>query len=394
MAFSVQTLLDNLNDSGNELNMIVLDACRDNPFGWSRSGSRGLSVVGRAPAGSIIMYATSANSTAADGTGRNGLFTSQLLNNIKNQSLSIRDVFDKTGEDVLSVSGGKQHPELSLRFFGASSAYLGARPAPAVQPAPVAQQTPAPVLTVQPAPASAVPSGFVRINGGTFTMGDSASGQRRVSVSSFNVSRYEVTQKEYQEIMGVNPSNFKGDNLPVERVSWFDAVEYCNKRSRREGLTPAYTITGRTPTTEYPITFATVTWNRNADGYRLPTEAEWEYSCRAGTTTAYNTGSSISGNTGWYKANSGSSTKPVGQKPANAWGLHDMHGNVWEWCWDWYEAYPNTAQTDPTGAVSGVNRLMRGGSWFHSAENTASAARNSSNPNGRGSDNGFCLVRP
>ncbi|MDR0501733.1 MAG: SUMF1/EgtB/PvdO family nonheme iron enzyme [Treponema sp.] len=374
--------------------MIVLDACRDNPFGWSRSGSRGLSVVGRAPAGSIIMYATSANSTAADGTGRNGLFTSQLLNNIKNQSLSIRDVFDKTGEDVLSVSGGKQHPELSLRFFGASSAYLGARPAPAVQPAPVAQQTPAPVLTVQPAPASAVPSGFVRINGGTFTMGDSASGQRRVSVSSFNVSRYEVTQKEYQEIMGVNPSNFKGDNLPVERVSWFDAVEYCNKRSRREGLTPAYTITGRTPTTEYPITFATVTWNRNADGYRLPTEAEWEYSCRAGTTTAYNTGSSISGNTGWYKANSGSSTKPVGQKPANAWGLHDMHGNVWEWCWDWYEAYPNTAQTDPTGAVSGVNRLMRGGSWFHSAENTASAARNSSNPNGRGSDNGFCLVRP
>ena len=124
-AVSVQTLLDNLTDAGNELNMIVLDACRDNPFGWSRSGSRGLSVVSRAPSGSIIMYATSANSVASDGSGRNGLFTGQLLNNLKSPGLSVRDIFDRTGEDVLRVSGGRQHPELSLRYFAASSVFLG-----------------------------------------------------------------------------------------------------------------------------------------------------------------------------------------------------------------------------------------------------------------------------
>jgi|GEM_PF-2323161 len=153
-AVSVQTILDNLDSAGNELNMIVLDACRDNPFGWSRGGSRGLSVVSHAPPGSIILYATSANSTAADGTGRNGLFTSQLLNNLKTPGLSVRDMFDKTGEDVLKASGGKQHPELSLRFFGASSVYLGTRPSqpPVPAPAPVVTPTPAP----QPAPVPVV----------------------------------------------------------------------------------------------------------------------------------------------------------------------------------------------------------------------------------------------
>jgi tetratricopeptide (TPR) repeat protein len=140
-AVSVQTLLDNMNDAGNELNIIVLDACRDNPFGWARSGSRGLSMV-HAPAGSIVMYATSAGSVADDGTGSNGLFTGQLLNNLKTPGLSVRDLFDKTGEDVLRVSGGRQHPELSVRFFGASSAYLGTRPTPNTPPPGVQPPTP------------------------------------------------------------------------------------------------------------------------------------------------------------------------------------------------------------------------------------------------------------
>jgi len=155
-AVSLQFVLDTMGEAGNELNMIVLDACRDNPFGWARGGSRGLTMVSAAPSGSIVMYATSANSTADDGTGSNGLFTGQLLNNLKTPGLSVRDVFDKTGADVLRVSGGKQHPELSIRYFGASSAYLGTKPAvatsqpaPAPQPAPVVQPTPAP----KPAPA-------------------------------------------------------------------------------------------------------------------------------------------------------------------------------------------------------------------------------------------------
>jgi len=236
------------------------------------------------------------------------------------------------------------------------------------------------------------PAGFVRIQGGTFTMGSPANEpyrkgdegpQHQVTVGSFYMGKYEVTQKEYQEIMGTNPSNFKGDNLPVERVSWYDAIEYCNRRSQKEGLTPAYTINGNN-----------VTWNRGANGYRLPTEAEWEYACRAGTTSAYNTGANISDNTGWYYDNSGSKTHPVGQKPANVWGLYDMHGNVWEWCWDWYGNYSSGSQTDPVGASSGTSRVVRGGSWAGDAENVRSANRFSNSPGYRYFNLGFRLVRP
>ena len=239
------------------------------------------------------------------------------------------------------------------------------------------------------------PAGFVRINGGTFTMGSPANEasrgsnetQHQVTVSSFSIGKYPVTQKEYQEVMGSNPSYFKGDNLPVERVSWYDAVEYCNKRSQKEGLTPAYTISGSGDS-------RTVSLNRSANGYRLPTEAEWEYACRAGTTTAYNTGASISDNTGWYSSNSGDKTHPVGQKTANAWGLYDMHGNVWEWCWDWYGSYASGAQTDPVGASSGSYRVGRGGGWYNSAVGLRSASRSYDNPGYRFDHIGFRLVRP
>jgi len=180
---------------------------------------------------------------------------------------------------------------------------------------------------------------MVQINGGTFTMGspaneasrDSDEIQRQVTLSSFQMSRHPIIQSEYQEIMGTNPSDFKGDNLPVERVTWFDAIEYCIKRSQREGLTPAYTMTNRVPTSGYPITNATVTVNWNANGYRLPTEAEWEYACRAGTTTPFNTGNNITTNQANYDGNFPYNnnakgeyrqrTTPVGSFPANAWGL-------------------------------------------------------------------------
>jgi len=252
----------------------------------------------------------------------------------------------------------------------------------------------------------AVPDGFVRVEGGTFTMGSPANEagrrdregpQHQVTVGSFYLGKYVVTQKEYQEVMGTNPSRFKGDNLPVENVSWYDAVEYCNARSQKEGLTPAYTIDKSRKDTddtndEDDVKWV-VTWNRNANGYRLPTEAEWEYACRAGTTTAYNTGASISDNTGWYDANSGSATHPVGQKPANAWGLYDMHGNVYEWCWDWYGDYPSGAQTNPIGASSGSYRVNRGGSWYFTARSARSAVRDGDIPNYRYAALGFRVVR-
>ncbi|MCL2442837.1 MAG: SUMF1/EgtB/PvdO family nonheme iron enzyme [Treponema sp.] len=254
-------------------------------------------------------------------------------------------------------------------------------------------------LTVEappPPPPSLTPINFVRIRGGTFMMGSprTESGrssnegpQRRVTVSSFNMGKYPVTQKEYQEVMGTNPSRFQGENLPVEMVSWFDAIEYCNRRSQREGLTPAYTISGSGDN-------RTVTWNHNANGYRLPTEAEWEYACRAGTTTAYNTGATISDSTGWYLWNSNGRTHPVGQRRANAWGLHDMHGNVLEWCWDWFVNYPSGAQTNPTGAISGTSRVMRGGAWNRSNSDNRSAYRFYYYPTSRDNSFGFRLVRP
>jgi len=259
---------------------------------------------------------------------------------------------------------------------------------------------------------NAAPEGFVRINGGTFTMG-SPSGepghnndevQHQVTVSSFYMSRYEVTQKEYQEIMGTNPSYYKGENFPVEMVSWYDAVEYCNRLSEKERLTPAYTIdkSRKDPNNKNDLDSLkwVVTWNRNANGYRLPTEAEWEYACRAGTTTAYNTGASISDNTGCYRGNTlwywGIPTQPVGCLSPNAWGLYDMHGNVRELCWDWWdENYSTTAQTDPAGASSGYDRVARGGSWKDSAWRVRSASRFQQNPpTDRYNTTGFRVVRP
>jgi formylglycine-generating enzyme required for sulfatase activity len=234
-----------------------------------------------------------------------------------------------------------------------------------------------------------VPDGFIRINGGTFMMGSpqnetrrsSNEFQRQVTVSSFYMGKYEVTQAEYQDLTGTNPSYFKGPNLPVERVSWFDAIEYCNKLSVKEGLSPAYAINRQN-----------VSWNRRANGYRLPTEAEWEYACRAGTVTPFYTGSNITGNQANYDGNrpyannartvSRGSTTPVGSFAPNSFGLYDMHGNVGEWCWDWNGEYPRGAQTDPLGAASGVYRVFRGGSWNHSAEFLRSARRSGNTPSG------------
>jgi formylglycine-generating enzyme required for sulfatase activity len=213
--------------------------------------------------------------------------------------------------------------------------------------------------------------------------------QHQVTVSGFYMGKYEVTQKEYYDVMGTWPGTAPsstygaGDSYPMYNVSWEDAVKYCNARSLSEGLTVAYTVSG-----------TTVTRNQSANGYRLPTEAEWEYACRAGTTTAYSSGSSVD-NAGWYSSNSEESTTHlVGTKQANAWGLYDMHGNVWEWCWDWYGTYVAGAQTNPQGAVSGSDRVVRGGSWGYGAQALRSAFRNILTPSYRSLDLGFRLVRP
>ena len=255
---------------------------------------------------------------------------------------------------------------------------------------------------------------MIRIKAGIFTMGSSnsqdywADPPHQVTLTKgFYIGIYEVTQEQYEAVTGVNPSRFNShpaseevqSRRPVEWVTWYDAIEFCNKLSVLEGLTPTYTITGRSPASGYPITSASVTANWDANGYRLPTEAEWEYACRAGTTTAYNTGNTISNDTGWYWDNSNSMTHEVGKKPPNAWGLYDMHGNVWEWCWDWYGSYGSGAQTDPVGASSdlgfdGSSRVYRGVSWGNSAGNVRSAGRLNDNPSYQGSTLGFRILRP
>jgi len=195
--------------------------------------------------------------------------------------------------------------------------------------------------------------------------------QHRVTVSSFYISRYPVTQAEYEAVMSVNPSQFKGADLPADSVSWNNAVMYCNTRSTAEGLTPVYTINGNN-----------VTWNRQANGYRLLTEAEWEYACRAGTTTPFYSGYSMD-DAGWHQGNTAvvvngwndRSTRPVGQKLPNAWGLYDMHGNVLEWCWDWMAPYTAEPKVDPIGPSTGTRRIYKGGCWNVIANNCRSAYR-------------------
>ena len=393
-ALSLQFLLEELDSAKNMLNIVVIDACRDNPFPWgnTRGGTRGLLPV-TPLMGSIVVFATEAGKTASDGTGRNGLFTTHLLNNLRVPGIDIHEVFRRTGADVSQASNRDQIPEIFSKFFGV--AYLnGTGPAPRPNPAP--NPTPAP---------TPVPSNMVRVNGGTFMMGspeseagrDSDEVQRWVTVGSFYMGKYPVTQREYQAVMGTNPSHFKGDNLPVENVSWYDAIEYCNRLSQKEGLTPAYTIdksrSDPNNRSEYDKVRWVVTWNRSANGYRLPTEAEWEYACRAGTTTPYNVGNSISSSLANFNSSNVGRTTPVGMYAPNPWALYDMHGNVWEWNWDWYGSYSTSDLNNPVGPTSGTSRVIRGGGWDNSAVDVRSASRNVSTPSSRSSFIGFRLVR-
>ncbi len=210
---------------------------------------------------------------------------------------------------------------------------------------------------------------------GEFIMGDNSGDAdekpaHRVQVSAFCLDRHEVTQKAYESLVEKNPSKFKAPDKPVEQVDWYHAVLYCNLRSLKEGLKPCYD----------PKTLAC---DFAADGYRLPTEAEWEYACRAGTQTRYACGddaAKLKGNA-WFKANADQATHPVGQKAANGWGLYDMHGNVAEWCQDLYgdSYYSKSEAKDPRGPTSGDKRVLRGGSWRTSEDGCRSSARNSEN---------------
>jgi formylglycine-generating enzyme required for sulfatase activity len=236
----------------------------------------------------------------------------------------------------------------------------------------------------------APPAGFVLIEPGTFQMGSPEDEPGRYSnetqhpvtlTQGFYISQYEVTEEWWDDVMGSGSST---SQLPKKDVSWDMAVQFCNQLSLDEGLTPAYVIHGPD---------GDVTWNRDADGYRLPTEAEWEYACRAGNQAAFCNGpithtecDPLDPNldeVGWYCGNnSPSGPKEVGQKAPNSWGLHDMHGNLWELVWDGYRFdYEALPQEDPVHDVGpGAYRVLRGGGWGVSASFCRSARRFSHNP--------------
>ena len=238
------------------------------------------------------------------------------------------------------------------------------------------QPTP-PVATINTAPvelpesADSIGMEFKLIPAGKFIMGERDQAHEVTLTKPFKMGVHEVTQAQYEQVMGVNPSKFKGADNPVETVSWKDAVEFCRKLSEL----PAEKEAGNV--------------------YRLPTEAEWEYACRAGTTTKYSFGDDESefGDYAWHDENADDKTHPVGGKKPNAWGLYDMHGNVWEWCQDWYGDYPSGTVTDPMGATSSSRRVSRGGGWLNPAEGCRSAGRYGLGPSGRDYDFGFrvCL---
>jgi formylglycine-generating enzyme required for sulfatase activity len=215
---------------------------------------------------------------------------------------------------------------------------------------------------------------MVLIKGGEFMMGSSKYSNdeqpvRKVRVDSFWMDRFEVTQKAYNAITGKNPSKTRDPDFPVEQVSWYDAITYCNMRSIREGLKPCYNL-------------ETLECDFDADGYRLPTEAEWEYACRAGSSSEFTFGDKEDDlyRYGWYKRNSGGTPHKVGQLSPNAFGLYDMHGNVWEWCNDIYtNQYIADELVNPRGPKSGNKRVLRGGSWNSESMECRAAARHSEN---------------
>lgn len=299
---NLNRVLDEMDNGKNRVNIVMLDACRNNPIsGKFRSGAtRGLATPTNTPKGTVIVYATDPGNVAADGNGRNGLFTAGLLTAFKGDDLSLGGVLERTSEEVERSSNSRQTPYIN------GPAILQKRfqfiPVKIMRIATTTSALSAPALIVADKPNDVLEIEMVRIPG-----------------KNYEIGKYEVTQKEWRTIMGDNPSSFTdcGDTCPVEGVSWHNVQEFIQRLNTKTKLQ-----------------------------YRLPTEAEWEYACYGGSQTEYCGGGSLD-SVAWYSGNSKNTTHPVGKKQANGYGLYDMSGNVWQWMQD----------------NDGERRVLRGGSW-------------------------------
>jgi formylglycine-generating enzyme required for sulfatase activity len=456
-------ILGRLNEGNSKTNVIILDACRDNPFpSASRGMQRGLAVVQDKPPESIIVYSTEEGRTADDGDGRNGAFTEALLKHIEEPKefvAVLREVsndvratteqrqvparYDNLDHEVYlsdlppaKGSGDEEKPSIviskaygSLEISSVTSGalYIDGRKVADINAGAKASLGNVAIgnhalevryadgqvekkdvsignsgLTVvnftlaKREPTVQAPKGKVQVNmvpvdGGIFTMGDTiGNGEsnekptHQVAINGFFISATEITQAQWLSVMEDNPSNNKGGNLPVENISWLDAVSFCNKLSAREGLTPAYSVDG-----------TMVAWDQKANGYRLPTEAEWEYAAKggkAGGGTAWS-GDSQASNIAWYNENSKGMTHPVAQKRANQLGLFDMSGNVCEWCWDWQSSYTTGKANNPSGPRTGNLKVIRGGGWGMDMSYARVSYRDFNSPDYTNDDLGMRIAR-
>jgi formylglycine-generating enzyme required for sulfatase activity len=328
---------------------------------------RGESVAGNGPDLALKDYkaALSLGASASESASLKVKLVTALTARFR-QSLGSQDVA-KALADYTAVS------KLDRQAAGGLTPEFEQIPASVLSQLPVSVlgQLPASVLSQLPPRKNSIGMEFKLLPGGTFTMGEGDDAHQVTLTKPFEIAVYELTQEQASKVTKVNPSKFKGPQNPVEQVSWTEAVAFCRMLSEL----PAEKSAGYV--------------------YRLPTEAEWEYACRAGTTTTYSFGDSESelGDYGWYDKNSGDTTHPVGGKKPNGWGLYDMHGNVWEWCQDWYGSYPSGSTTDPTGAASGSTRVNRGGSWLHYSGYCHSAYRSRDAPDYRHYSLGFRVLR-
>ena len=349
-------VLEKMDSAKNRVNLVILDACRNNPFARSfRSASRGL-VPMEAPVGTLVAFATAPGSVAADGNGANGLYTQHLLGAMNQPGLRIEDVFKRVRAGVRKGSGGKQIPWENTSLEGDFYFKLGK---PGEAPTQLASLVPA--LESEPAPGAGATEEtwtdpttgmeFIWIPKGCFQMGSptSESGrgederQHEVCVDSYWMGKHEVTNAQYKKF---KPDHNADDKLPVTSMSWQDAVRFAQWLSEKSGKK-----------------------------IRLPTEAEWEYAARAGTSTAYFWGDSWESRHNYVASIASLKKKPVGSHQPNAWGLHDMLGNAFEWTASSYDSNYSGAERQVASLEAGGNRVIRGGAWFNGPWTTRSAGR-------------------
>ncbi|OQC06885.1 MAG: Serine/threonine-protein kinase pkn1 [Candidatus Cloacimonetes bacterium ADurb.Bin089] len=261
-------------------------------------------------------------------------------------------------------------------------------------------------ITLNNADFSEYPDGLLYVSGGTFQMGtqflnrsEDERPRHEVQIPSFMMTKTEIEQKLWTSVMGYNPSEIRGDSYPVTNVSFYEAVLFCNTLSILNNLIPCYKIdkskTDPTNLCNLDSLQYSITCNWNASGYRLPTEAEWEYATRCGD--SYNklqfSGSNNANDVSWNSKNSDNKIHPVATKTPNLWGFYDLSGNVYEWCWDYYANYGRERQVHPKGAEKGVYRVAKGGSFNSDIDSCSSTARGGFAPNFKGNNLGFRIVR-